>query len=80
LDEIEYEYGKNKLFSAFSLLLISLEETVECYLDSILSNGKQQEMVDQRTSQWIDDIRSVNMRLIELKIIFIWYSFLLMFE
>ncbi|UJR25135.1 hypothetical protein I4U23_006494 [Adineta vaga] len=42
LDEIEYEY----------------EETIENYLDSILNMDDQQEIVDQQTSQWIDDIRS----------------------
>ncbi|CAF1241318.1 unnamed protein product [Adineta ricciae] len=42
LDEIEYEY----------------EETVDNYLDSILTMDNQQETMDQQTSQWIDDIRS----------------------
>ncbi|CAF4764913.1 unnamed protein product [Rotaria sp. Silwood1] len=42
LDEIENEY----------------EETIEYYLDSMLNNDNQHEIVDQRTSQWIDDIRS----------------------
>jgi hypothetical protein len=80
LDEIEHEYGTMKLSIAFPLSLISLEETVESYLDSILSNSKQHEVTDQRTSQWIDDIRSVNIKFMELKIISIWYSFSLMFE
>jgi hypothetical protein len=68
----------------FRLLILFIEETIECYLDSLLSNDNQQEIIDQRTSQWIDDIRSVNiifcLYLIELNVIFGKYSFLLMFE
>ncbi|CAF4338193.1 unnamed protein product, partial [Adineta steineri] len=44
LNEIEYEY----------------EETIEDYLDSKLNSDNEQELIDQRTSQWIDDLRSVN--------------------
>ncbi len=50
----------NFLLTSF-LSFTTIEETIECYLDSILSNGNQHELIDQRTSQWIDDIRSVNM-------------------
>ncbi|CAF1382025.1 unnamed protein product [Adineta steineri] len=42
LNEIEYEY----------------EETIEDYLDSKLNSDNEQELIDQRTSQWIDDLRS----------------------
>jgi hypothetical protein len=38
-----------------------VEETIECYLDSMLNNDDQHEITDQRTSQWIDDIRSVRL-------------------
>ncbi|CAF3721862.1 unnamed protein product [Rotaria magnacalcarata] len=52
IDEIENEY----------------EETIEYYLDSMLSNDNHHEVADQRTSQWIDDIRSflVYVRMIEM--------------
>lgn len=39
---------------------MSVEETVEYYLDSMLKDDNQHEIIDQRTSRWIDDIRSVN--------------------
>ena len=42
---------------------MSLEKTIECYLDTVLSNDEKREIVDQRTSQWIDDMRSVNIKL-----------------
>jgi hypothetical protein len=67
------------------LSCISIEETIECYLDSILRHGNQHELIDQRTSQWIDDIRSVNMIIIYFRsnrilFVFVEYSFLFMFE
>jgi len=37
-----------------------LEETIDCYVDAFVNHDNQQETVDQRTSQWIDDFRSVN--------------------
>ncbi|CAF2319793.1 unnamed protein product [Rotaria sp. Silwood2] len=69
LDEIENEYGENRFFYClFRLSSIFVEETIEYYLDSMLSNDNQHEIIDQQTSQWIDDIRSflVYVRTIEM--------------
>lgn len=46
----------------FSKLLFNfVEETIEYYLDSMLNNSNQHELIDLQTSQCIDDIRSVSM-------------------
>jgi len=70
-----------RIYILYCLLILSIEETIECYLDSLLSNDNQQEIIDQQTSQWIDDIRSVNIIFyLYLNVIFGKYSFLVMFE
>lgn len=43
----------------FPLPFVSIEETIAFYLDSMLNYENQHDVTDQRTSQWIDDIRSV---------------------
>jgi len=70
-----------RIYILYCLLILSIEETIECYLDSLLSNDNHQEIIDQQTSQWIDDIRSVNIIFyLYLNVIFGKYSFLVMFE
>jgi len=70
-----------RIYILYCLLILSIEETIECYLDSLLSNDNQQEIIDQQTSQWIDDIRSVSIIFcLSLNVIFGQYSFLVMFE
>ena len=61
LNEIENEYGKKRFCIVISrYCFIPIEQTIEYYLDSMLINANQHETIDQRTSQWIDDIKSVN--------------------
>ncbi len=70
-----------RIYILYCLLILSIEETIECYLDSLLSNDNQQEIIDQQTSQWIDDIRSVNIIFyLYLNVIFGKCSFSVMFE
>ena len=57
---------------------------VDTYLESMLGHSKTNETIDQRTSQWIDDIRTVLPFLNEgdntFEIFFFSSSFYIMFD
>ena len=59
LDEVEFEYGKALDDSIVADWDEAAEEMVDTYLESMLPNPQANELVDQRTSQWVDDIRTV---------------------